>query len=311
MIYTVTLNPALDRTVWVQKIQPDDSNRIEREQRFAGGKGIDVSKVLTSFGVSNKALGFIGGFAGEELEGLLLNQGVACDFIGISGETRTNIVVNDIGRRTQTVFSARGPEIKPFELMRMIHKIEKLEKPDMVIISGSLPPGVHPEIYRKLTEIVKSAGGRVVLDTDGDALKVGIDGFPDVIKPNIHELSRLVSMELKEINEIIHAAQKIHGKGVGIVLVSMGAKGILLISETDQYVASPPDVKVKNTIGAGDSAVAGFVYGLTGGRSLKDALIYAVAAGTATTLRPGTALCRKEDFLKLVPQIKMHTLKTH
>lgn len=311
MIYTVTLNPALDRTLWVKEIQPDDSNRIEREQRFAGGKGIDVSKVLTSFGVSNKALGFVGGFAGEELEGLLLNQGVACDFIGISGETRTNIVVNDIGRRTQAVFSARGPEIKPFELMRMIHKIEKLEKPDMVIISGSLPPGVHPEIYRKLAEIVKTSGARVVLDTDGDALRVGIDGFPDVIKPNIHELSRLVSMELKEINEIIHAAQKIHGKGVGIVLVSMGAKGILLISETDRYVASPPDVKVKNTIGAGDSAVAGFVYGLTGGRSLKDALIYAVAAGTATTLRPGTALCRKEDFLKLVPQIKIHTLKTH
>lgn len=311
MIYTVTLNPALDRTVWVQKIQPDDSNRIEREQRFAGGKGIDVSKVLTSFGVSNKALGFIGGFAGEELEGLLLNQGVACDFIGISGETRTNIVVNDIGRRTQTVFSARGPEIKPFELMRIIHQVEKLEKPDMVIISGSLPPGVHPEIYRKLTEIVKSAGGRVVLDTDGDALKVGIDGFPDVIKPNIHELSRLAGMELKERNEIIHAAQKIHEKGVGIVLVSMGAGGILLISETDQYVASPPDVKVKNTIGAGDSAVAGFVHGLTGGRSLKEALIYAVAAGTATTLRPGTALCRKEDFLKLVPRIKIHTTKTH
>jgi 6-phosphofructokinase 2 len=311
MIYTVTLNPALDRTVWVQKIQPDDSNRIERERRFAGGKGIDVSKVLTSFGVSNKALGFVGGFAGEELEGILLNQGVACDFIGISGETRTNIVVNDMGKRTQTVFSARGPEIKPFELMRMIHKVEKLEKPDMVIISGSLPPGVHPEIYRKLTEIVKSAGARVVLDTDGDALSVGIDGFPDVIKPNIHELSRLAGMELKEINEIIHAAQKVHEKGVGIVLVSMGARGMLLISETDQYVASPPDVKVKNTIGAGDSAVAGFVHGLIGGRNLKEALIYAVAAGTATTLRPGTALCRKEDFLKLVPQIKVHTIKTH
>ena len=306
MIYTITLNPALDRTLWIEKIQPDDSNRIEREQRYAGGKGTDVSRVLTTLGVNNKALGFVGGFAGEELEGRLSNEGISCDFTMISGETRTNIIVNVISTGSQTVFSARGPEIKPYELMQMIHKVEKLEKPEIVVISGSLPPGVHPVIYRKIIEIAKTRGAWVILDTDGDAMRVGIQGIPDAIKPNIHELSRLVDEELKGIDEIISAARGVREQGTGIVLVSMGARGIILVGEKEQYWAYPPEVEVENTIGAGDSAVAGFVYGLVEGKSHKEALTYAVAAGTATTLRPGTALCQNDDFLKLVPEIKVH-----
>jgi 6-phosphofructokinase 2 len=306
MIYSITLNPALDRTLWVENIKPDDSNRIEKEERYAGGKGIDVSKVLTAFGVRNKALGFVGGFTGEELEGRLLNGGVACDFDRISGETRTNIIINDMNRGTQTVFSASGPEIEPYELMRIIHRIEKLEKDDVVIISGSLPPGVHPEIYRKMIEMANGKGAMVILDTDGDGLKVGIQGLPNVIKPNLHELGRLVGSEVNEMGQMLTAAWTIREQGVDIVLVSMGARGILLVAEKEQYLASPPKVKVKNTIGAGDSAVAGFIYGWAGGKSLKEALTYAVAAGTATTLRPGTALCQKDDFLRLVPEVTVH-----
>jgi len=306
LIYTITLNPALDRTLWIDKIQPDESNRIAKEERYAGGKGIDVSRVLMTLKVANRAYGFVGGFSGEELEGRLLNEGITCDFIRISGETRTNIIVNDISTRSQTIFSASGPEIKPYEVVQIIHKVEKLEKPEIVVISGSLPPGVHPEIYRKIIEIAKSKGAKVILDTDGDALKVGIQGFPDAIKPNVYELSRLVDKELKGMEEIISEAYSVREKGVKNVLVSMGAKGILLIGEKGQYLASPPEVKVQNTIGAGDSAVAGFVYGLAHGRTLRESLIYAVAAGTATTLRPGTALCQKDDFLKLIPEIKLY-----
>jgi len=305
MIYTITLNPALDRTLYVKKIHYDDSIRIEKEQRYAGGKGIDVSRVLTTLGINNKALGFIGGFSGEELEGRLLNKGVSSDFISISGETRTNIIVNDMSTRTQTVFSAKGPTITPHSLMQLIHKMENLKEPDMVTISGSLPPGVNPEIYRKIIEIAKNRGATVVLDTDGDALKVGIDGHPDIIKPNIHELSRLKGMEVKEMKDIIKAAKSIWEQGVKIVLVSMGAKGILLVSENEGYIASPPDVEVENTIGAGDSAVAGFIYGLRQTSELKDALAFAVAAGTATTLKPGTALCEKDVILELVPNINL------
>jgi 6-phosphofructokinase 2 len=308
MIYTVTLNPALDRTVWVDKIQFDDTNRIEREERYAGGKGIDVSKVLTTLGAENKALGLVGGFTGEELEGRLVNEGVSCDFSRIADETRTNIIVNEISSGKQVAFSDRGPTVRPYELMQLMHKIEKLDRPDMVVISGSLPFAVHPEIYRRIIALAKEKGARVVLDTDGDALRVGTQGLPDIIKPNVHELSRLVDEELQEIDEIIRESQRIRERGIGIVLVSMGARGILLAGEKERYLASPPDVTVKNTIGAGDSAVAGFVYGLATNKTIKEALIYAVAAGTATTLRPGTALCQKEDFLRLVPEIRLQTL---
>jgi len=299
MIYTITLNPALDRTIWVKAINPDDCNRIENEQLYAGGKGIDVSKVLTKFGIKNKALGFVGGFAGEELEGLLINEGIACDFVRIAGRTRTNIIVNDMSAETQTLFNARGPTITAYELMQIIHKIENLENASYVVISGSLPLGVNPEIYRKIIEIVKSKGAKVILDTDGEALTVGVQGHPNIIKPNIHELSRLAGRPLERLDSIIQAARDIRGLGIEIVLVSMGGRGILMVCDNGQYLVRPPEVEVKNKIGAGDSAVAGFAYGLTTGKDLSESLIYAVAAGTATILQSGTALCNVEDFNNL------------
>jgi len=190
-----------------------------------GGEGMDVSRVLATLRIGNKALGFVGGFAGEELEGRLLNEGIKSGFTRISGETRTNIIVNEMHNSLQTVFSARGLEISPLEFIQLIHKLEKLAQPDMVIISGSLPPGVHPAIYRKIVEMAKIRGARVLLDTDDDALKTGIQGLPDVIKPNLYEMSRLVGTELKVIDEIISAVRNVHEEGVEIVLVSMGGTG--------------------------------------------------------------------------------------
>ncbi|MFA4904634.1 MAG: 1-phosphofructokinase [Desulfobaccales bacterium] len=308
MIYSITLNPALDRTLWVERVKLDDTNRIAKEERYAGGKGVDVSRVLRMLDLPNKALGFVGGFTGEELEGRLLNEGIGCDFSRISGETRTNIIINDTSSGNQFTFSDRGPEIKPYELMQMIRKVESLEKPEIVIISGSLPPGINHEIYRRIIEIVRNNGAKALLDTDGDTLKTGIQASPDIIKPNLHELSRLVDRELQELDEIIDAARSVHENGIDTVLVSMGAKGMLLIGENQACLAIPPQVKVVNTIGAGDSAIAGFVYGIMGNHNLKEALTYAVAAGTATTLRPGTALCTKEDFLRLIPEVTVRDI---
>jgi 6-phosphofructokinase 2 len=305
MVYTITLNPALDRNIWIEKIRYNDSNRIQKEERFAAGKGIDVSRVLTAFGIRNKALGFVGGFDGLEMEGRLLNEGISCDFTKISGETRTNIVIYDMGKQSQTIFSASGPQIMPYELMRIIQQVEKLENPEFVIISGSLPPGVNPEIYYKIMEIARSKGSKILLDTDGDALKTGIQIAPDLIKPNIHELSRLSGTELKDVQQVIKTAEAICDQGTGTVLVSMGANGILLVGKKEQYLAVPPPVKGVNTIGAGDSAVAGVIFGFLTGKTMQEALVCGVAAGTATTLRPGPALCTKDDFLELIPQVKL------
>ena len=309
MIYTITLNPALDRTIWIDRIRDDVSNRILDEQSYAGGKSIDVSKVLKNFGIDNIALGFVGGFAGRELEGRLLNEGIQTDFVRVSGETRTNIILHEKETARQLAFNARGPEIRPSELMQLVEQIERLPCPEIVTIGGSLPPGVSPEIYRKIITMVGRCRARVVLDVDGEGLRSGIKAHPNIIKPNIHELSELVQHELKEMDEIVEAARQINRSGVEIVLVSMGPRGILLVAKGEEYVAVPPEAKVENTIGAGDSAVAGFVYGLVTGNYLKEALVCAAAAGTATTIHAGTALGQKEDFLNLVPQVKLNFLK--
>lgn len=303
MIYTITLNPALDRTIFINATTPDDCNRIESEQMYAGGKAIDVSRVLTSFAVKNKALGFVGGFAGEELEGMLINEGIACDFVRITGRTRTNIIINDMASGNQTLYNARGPEISAHEIMQIIHKVEDLEQPDFVILSGSLPRGVNPEIYRKIIEISKSKGAKVVLDTDGEALRVGLQECPTIIKPNIHELSRISGQQLDSVASIIPVAKEMRSRGIEIILVSMGCCGMFMMCDEGQFLARPPEVEAKNTIGAGDSAVAGFIYGLTTKGDLKEALKYSVASGTATILQTGTAVCKKEDFYSLLDQV--------
>ena len=308
MIYTITLNPALDRTLWIQKVRDDVSNRILEEKTFAGGKSVDVSKVLKNLEVDNIALGFVGGFAGRELEGRLLNEGIETDFVRVSGETRTNIIIHEVDTGKQLAFNARGPEIKPEELMQFIELLESLPCCEMVAIGGSIPLGVSPEIYRKIINLAKRCQAKVVLDVDGEALRQGIKALPNVIKPNIHELSELVGRELKDLNDVVSAARSINQQGVEIVLVSMGAKGILLVSDGQQYLAVPPDVNVVSTIGAGDSSVAGFIFGLVQGRNLKQSLIYAVAAGTATTLRQGTALCQKDDFERIAPKVMLTDL---
>ncbi len=309
MIYTITLNPALDRTIWVERIREDESNRIEEEHRYAGGKSIDVSKVLKNLGLDSVALGFVGGFAGRELEGRLLNEGIQSDFIRVSGETRINIIIHEMETKHQVSFNARGPQVQPHELMELVDQVSSLRNAEIITIGGSLPRGVTPEIIRKLISMAKKGRAKVFLDVDGEALKVGIEAGPHVIKPNIHELSHLLGRELTDINDILAAAREINQKGVEIVLVSMGGRGILMVTKDEEWIALPPQVEVKNTIGAGDSSVAGFILGLVSEKQPKECLAFAAAAGTATTLSQGTALCRKEDFDMILPQVQLKELR--
>lgn len=308
MIYTITLNPALDRTIWIKNIHYDDANRIQKEEKYAGGKGIDVSRVLGELDIINHALGFLGGYAGMEVEGLLLQEGVYCDFTPIANDTRTNIVLNISQSEQQILFSASGPEIRPAELTAFFQKLEQLPSPEYVIISGSLPENLSPVIYARSIEILKRKNARVFLDTDGENLRIGITARPTIIKPNIHELQRLVNRDLSQLTDILTAAEEIRRMGVEIVLVSMGARGILLVTSEERYLAIPPQVTVVNTIGAGDSAVAGFIFGLVRGMPLRDCLKYAVASGTATTLQPGTALAKSRDIEQILPRVELKSV---
>jgi 6-phosphofructokinase 2 len=308
LIYTVTLNPALDRTLHVESLLPGQSNRIRTEARFAGGKGIDVSRALREMGSDNVALGLVGGFDGKELEGRLLLAGVACRFTRIANETRTNVIIQDETNGTETALLARGPEVQPSELMDFLDGLEKSPDMGFLVISGSLPPGLTPEVYSRMIAIGNERGARVVLDTAGEALRQAIRARPSVIKPNRQELAGLAGRELSDTNSIIAYAEKLL-ESVETVLVSLGPDGIAMVTRRRVVLARPPKVSVKSTVGAGDCAVAGFVHGLAIGEKETDALRRAVAAGTAATLNEGTGLCRCTDIDAILPQVALEEVR--
>jgi 6-phosphofructokinase 2 len=306
MIYTLTLNPALDRTVIVKNIKFDDLNRITGETRHAGGKGIDVSRAIKLLGGNSVALGFLGGFDGLELEGRLINEGITCDFIRIAHETRTNIVIHDEDSGKQMLFSAPGPQVQPQDVAAIYNKLSNLNPPpSFVIMSGSLPRGITPNIYAQLIKVVKGLGGKAVLDADGEPLRLGVEERPFLIKPNIYELGRLVGKELEDIKDIVAEAKELNKRGVEVVVVSMGPRGLIVVSRGLSVHCKTPDVKVVNSVGAGDSTVGGLVFGLAQGKSLREAAVAATAAGTGAIICPGSGLCRREDVEKFLGQIEV------
>ncbi|HDQ98911.1 MAG TPA: 1-phosphofructokinase [candidate division WOR-3 bacterium] len=303
MVYTVTLNPALDRTLFVDTLALGESSRIRREARYAGGKGVDVSRALVEMDVPTVALGLVGGFDGKEFEGRLLNEGVACDFTRISGEIRTNIVIHgDEG--LETALLARGPEVQPVELMNFMDHLEGVNGSGFLVVSGSLPPGLTPAVYGRILSIGRDKGLTTVLDASGEALRTGIRARPDVIKPNRSELAELAGTEPAGPPGILRFCRTIQEE-VATILVSLGADGILLVQSGRGLLARPPQVEVKSTVGAGDCAVAGFIAGLARDESPADCLRRAVAAGTAATLTPGTGICCREDIARLLPDITL------
>ncbi|MCI0481798.1 MAG: 1-phosphofructokinase, partial [Candidatus Dadabacteria bacterium] len=305
MIYTVTLNPALDRSIEVQQLRNDDANRIESEKSYAGGKGIDASRVIQVLGGQSIALGFVGGFNGMELEQRLLRQGVRCDFVETRGDTRTNIIIYVRSTGTYTTLNAKGPDVNEVETKEILDKISGLTDVSYMIISGSIPSGVSQDIYRQIVEIARAKGAFVALDADGEPMKQGIEAGPTIIKPNVHELGRLMGREITDIPGALDSAEGLKKKRVDIVLVSMGAKGALLVSDSARLFAVPPKIAVGSTVGAGDSLLAGFVLGHFQGRRLAECLRFGVAAGAATAMSRGTELCKREDVEELMPKVEI------
>ncbi|UCC66615.1 MAG: 1-phosphofructokinase [Deltaproteobacteria bacterium] len=309
MIYTITLNPALDRTIEVEGLLMDDANRILRESRFAGGKGIDASRVIKELGGESIALGFIGGYDGLELEGRLINEGILCDFTKISGETRINIVLCDRREKTTLMLNAAGPRITPAEVGLFFQKILSIPRDaEFVVVSGSVPPGVNYNVYAQIITTVKGMGIRVALDADGELLRQGYKANPSVIKPNIYEFQRLTGVKSNRVEDLLQEARGMAEGELETVLVSMGARGIMGVKRGEAYWAIPPQVEVVSAVGAGDSAVAGFIYALTKGMDFRESLALATAAGTAAVLTPGTQLCRREDVERIKGQIKVEAL---
>src|SRR4030043_1195366 len=232
MIYTIPVNPALDRTMEVDGLVVDDANRILREERYAGGKGSECSRVIEEVGEESTALGFIGGYDGLELEGRLINEGVLCDFPRIGGETRTNIILSNRREKTQILLNAAGPRITPAEIGLFFQRIRSLGRDaEFVVVSGSIPPGVNHNIYAQIITTLKGRGIRVALDADGELLQQACQAQPFLIKPNIHEFQRLTGVKSMEVSDLLPRARHIAEAGIEIVIISMGAKGLLGVTK--------------------------------------------------------------------------------
>jgi len=309
MIATVTLNPSLDKTVTVEGLVVDEANRWTSLRRDPGGKGINVSRVLHELGNETIAYGFIGGIDGQILEHLLGEQGVPHDFTPINGQIRSNFIITNLKTRRQTRIDAPGPHISRNELENLMDKITHIEpKPDFLVLAGSVPPGVPDDIYRQLIEEAKKHGVKTVLDSDDEWLKEGIKAKPNVIKPNVHETEELLGEKLRDEAAIIQALRTLVTQGIEVVAISRGKDGLIVANGGKILKVIPPQVEIRSTVGAGDSAVAGLVLKLSQGDGIEEACRLAVAAGTAATLTPGTELCRRQDVERLLPQVKVENL---
>ncbi len=295
MIYTITQSPSLNRTVEVEEIIYDDANEVIEEKNAVGGKGIDISRVVKELGGQSVALGYVGGYNGLEVEGRLINEGIVCDFTRINDEIRSNIIIYQRKKNLQTLLSTYGPEIKPFEISALHNKVREVPNESFVVLCGSMPKGMSNNFFAQLITTLKEKNVKVVLDSDDEALARGLNAGPFLIKPNIHEFGRLINKNINDMNDILEEA-KPYLNMVDYIVVSAGARGVVGVSRAGNYHVVPPKVKVRSSLGAGDSLVAGIVFALNKGDSFEESLVLGVACGTATTLKPGNTLCTKEDI---------------
>ncbi len=301
MIYTVTLNPALDRELTVAEFAFDEVLRASESRVDVGGKGFNVSRMLTSLGGASVALGFAGGRTGEALRDGLEALGIATDFVPIAGETRTNVSIVTPGRARYLKVNEPGPTISLGEQAALLARVRaRARAGDWWVLAGSLPPGVAPELYAELIGCVRAAGGRALLDSSGAALRAGCAARPALAKPNGEEASQITGLPVGTPEQALAAAQAIEGPDA--LVISLGSAGALLALDGRGWLATPPLVEGGNPIGAGDSLVAGLVWGLSQGGPL-DALRWGVACGAATASQPGTAVGTREQVLALMEHV--------
>ena len=310
MIATVTLNPAFDRTIYVRGFRVGDTNRIERTEADAGGKGINAARMLAELGAETVALGFIGGRTGRFIEHVLAEEGIPTDFLHTKAETRTNVDVQDLAGGPPTGLNDRGGPITPHELDALRARVRFwAAKSKTVIVGGSVPQGAEPGIYRELIEIVQIEDARAVLDADDEPLSLGLTAHPMMIKPNVDEAGRLCGRELRTVEDVATAARDLLQRGIEIVVVSMGERGAVAVRGNEVWHAVPPKVEAVSTVGSGDSMVAGISLGLAQGRSLPESLALGSAAGAATAMTSGAEMGKRKDVDRLLPRVVLNRLR--
>lgn len=303
MIYTITLNPALDKQLTVSEIRFNDVLIAEDVQLDFGGKGFNVSRMLKELNQPSKAVGLLGGQTGKTIEAGLKAQGIEVISIPVSDETRTNVsIVTPVGSKHIKV-NEKGPTVSETELEQIYQYIsENAGSGTLWILAGSIPPGVNVSVYRHMTQKIKELGGDVVLDTSGAALKQGVLAQPKLVKPNLFELSQLIGREISSLQEILDNPALTNDVGARFVAISAGDKGALLTDGEKIAVCVPPEIQEANPVGAGDAMVAGLSFALYHEYDLEQALMLGVACGTASAMQSGTRM----PTWDLVEEVRQH-----
>ncbi|QZY57450.1 1-phosphofructokinase [Crassaminicella profunda] len=303
MVYTVTFNPSIDYVVQVEGFQLGKVNRVNKGYKYPGGKGINVSRVLKNMNINSKALGFIGGFTGEYIKKYLEDEGIETDFITVKEDTRINIKLKS---HEETEINGAGPPITEENIKTLLKKINKLTSKDYLVLAGNIQKSLSRDIYSKLQARCKTNKVKVVIDTAGEALIATLKNNPFLIKPNKEELKELFDAEINTKEEIVFYAKKLREMGAKNVIVSMAEDGALLICNEGIYDGSVPKGVVKNSVGAGDSLIAGFIASYLQKADMEEAFKWGIASGSATAF--SLDLCKSEDVERLLDQVKINKI---
>ena len=304
MIVTVTMNPAIDKTVEIDTLCPGDLNRIQRVEYDAGGKGINVSKTIKELGGESIAVGFLGGNSGRTIENVLNQKGIRNDFVWVEQETRTNTkVFEKSGELTE--LNEPGPVISPEQSQELLNKISAYaSEGTLVILAGSIPSGVDSDIYAQIIRMVHEKGGKVLLDADGKLFRQALKAVPDIIKPNRVELEEYMGIDYRASEkELLDAAEKFLESGIETIAVSMGKSGAMFVRDGYQVKCPALSVKSHSTVGAGDAMVAALAYAWDQKLGSEDTvkLCMAASAGAVTTV--GTKPPSREVVDELINQV--------
>ena len=295
-VLTITLNPAIDKSTSVPALVPEKKMRCKPPKFEPGGGGVNVSRALKKLGYKSTAMFLAGGYTGKFFESLLKEEDIETLVIPISSHTRENLIVLDESTNLQYRFGMPGPTIREEEWRECLNRIKACSGCDYVVISGSNAPGIPLEFYAQAAELVKEKKARLIIDTSEEALEYALTKGVFLVKPNLGELSTLAHVKELNAGSVAEVARSIINTGkCEVMVVSMGATGAMVVTKDEHYHAAAPAVKIKSTVGAGDSMLAGIIIGLQKELPLKNVLQYGVACGTAATMNPGTELCNKED----------------
>ncbi|HEY0826901.1 MAG TPA: 1-phosphofructokinase [Bacilli bacterium] len=305
MITTVTLNAAIDKTYFLPRFIMGEVNRVKQTHVYPGGKGINVARVIHLLGYDSLATGFIGGGSGDYIERELSNQGISHQFIRIQGESRTCLNIIDAFTGNTTEILEPGPEISAEQVDLMMDNIRRLARKSAIIaFSGSIPAGAPASIYAQMITAAKQEGTRVLLDASGEALRLGIEAEPYFIKPNREEMQQLLKKPIVE-EDLYEGLLELNRKGIACAAVSLGEYGAAAAYNGEIYRIKTPQIEAVNTVGCGDSFVAGMAIALSKGDPIMECLRYAAAVGSANALTAEAGNVRKADVARMMKNVKI------